>query len=170
MCLLLREGSIRELGVVRREREVAQRVDEFLVDALAIVPEHLAPLRTGKRVLRHDVLDGEGAAREVQRVLRMPAVLERGEQVEAALERVAVARPERPPKLRVARHASGRPLLSQENRLIGLADVAAIVPHRVQPCDHGREELVQAVRRDVTHRATEEVALRGPQHGGKVVM
>ena len=67
----------------------------------------------------------------------MPAVLERGEQIEAALERVAVARPERPLELRIARHAPGRPLLAQENRLIGLADVAAIVPHRVQPRDHG---------------------------------
>lgn len=100
----------------------------------------------------------------------MPAVLERSKQVEAALERIAVARPERPLELRVARHASSRPLLSQENRLIGLADVAAVVPHRIQPRDYGREELVQAVRRNVTHRATEEVALRGPQHGGEVVM
>lgn len=100
----------------------------------------------------------------------MPAVLERSKQVEATFERVAVARPERPLELRVARHASSRPLLSQENRLIGLADVAAIVPHRVQPCDYGREELVQAVCRNVTHRATEEVALRGPQHGSEVVM
>ena len=100
----------------------------------------------------------------------MPAVLERGKQVEAALELVAVARPERLPELRVTRHASSRPLLSQKNRLIGLADAATVVSHRVQPCDYGREELVQAVRRDVTHRATEEIALRGPQHGGKVVM
>lgn len=100
----------------------------------------------------------------------MPAALESGEQAEATIEHVAVARPERPLKLRVTRHAPGRPLLSQENRLIGLADVAAIVPHRVQPRNHGREELVQAVRRDVTHRATEEVTLRGTQHGGEVVM
>ena len=47
----------------------------------------------------HGVLDGEGAAREVQRVLHVPAVLERGEQVEATLECVAVARPKRPLKL-----------------------------------------------------------------------
>ena len=89
----------------------------------------------------------------------MPAVLERGEQVEAALERVAVARPERPLELRVARHASSRSLLAQENRLIGLADVAAVVPHRVQPCDYGREELVQAVRGDVANRMTKVFSL-----------
>ena len=44
----------------------------------------------------------------------MPAVLERGERVEAALERVAVARPERPPELHVSRHASGSPFLSRK--------------------------------------------------------
>ena len=78
----------------------------------------------------------------------------RSEQIEAALKRMEVARPKRLLELHVARHASSRPLLSQENRLIGLTNVAAIVPRRVQPRDHGREELVQAVRRDVTHRAT----------------
>ena len=100
----------------------------------------------------------------------MPAVLERGKQVEAALERVAVARPERPLELRVARHTPSCPLLAQEDRLKGLADVATVISHRTQPRNHGREELVQAVRRDVAHRATEEVALRGPQHGDEVVM
>ena len=116
------------------------------------------------------VLDGEVATPEVQRVLRVPAVLERGEQIEAALERVAVARPELPLELRVTRHTPGRPLLAQKDGLIGLPDVTTVIPHHVQPRDHGREELVQAVRRNVTHRATEEVALRGPQHRGKVVM
>ena len=57
----------------------------------------------------------------------MPAVLERGEQVEAALERVAVARPERPLELRVARIASSRPFLSQESRLIGLMSFVATI-------------------------------------------
>ena len=52
--------------------------------------ERLAPHRAGERALRHDVLDGKGATRKVQRVLRVPAVLERGEQVEPLLERVAV--------------------------------------------------------------------------------
>lgn len=65
----------------------------------------------------------------------MPAVLERGEQVEAALERVAVARPERPLKLRVTRHAPSRSVLAQENRLVGLADVAAIVLNQAQSCN-----------------------------------
>ena len=106
-------------------------VYKLVVDALVVVPEHLAPLRTSKRVLRHDVLDGEVAVREVQRVLRVPAVLERGEQAEAALERVAVARPERPLELRVARHASGRLLLAQENRFKGLADVVVVVSYHV---------------------------------------
>ena len=115
--------------------EVAQRVDELIVDAFAVVPEHLAPLRTSKRILRHDVLDGEVAAREVQWVLHVPAVLERGKQVEAALELVAVARPERLPELRVTRHAPRRPLLAQENRLIGLADVAAVVLNQAQSCN-----------------------------------
>lgn len=100
----------------------------------------------------------------------MPAVLERSKQVEAALERVAVARPERPLELRVARHTPSCPLLAQGDRLKGLADVATVVSHRIHPRDHGREELVQAVRRDVTHRTTEEVALRGPQHGGEIIM
>lgn len=95
----------------------------------------------------------------------MPAILERGKQAEAALERVAVARPERPLKLRVTRHAPGRPLLAQEYRLVGLADAAAVALYRIQRRNHGREEAVQAVRRDVARTSAEEVALRGPQRG-----
>ena len=81
----------------------------------------------------------------------MPAILKRGEQIYAALERVAVARPERPLELHVARHAPSSPLFDQEGRLIGFADVAAAVPYQVQPRDHEREELVRAVRRNITH-------------------
>lgn len=99
----------------------------------------------------HGALDGEGAAREVQRVLHVPAVLERSEQVEATLECVAVARPKRPLKLSVARHAPSRPLLAQKNRLVGLSDVATVVSHRIQPRDHRREELAQSVCNDVTN-------------------
>ena len=132
--------------------------------------KHLAPLRTSERVLQHDVLDGKGTSREVQRVLRMSAVLEHGEQIKAATECVAVARPELPLELRVARHASGCPLLAQENRLIGLTSVAAVTPYHIQLRDYGREELVQAVRRDIAHRATEEITFRGPQHRDVVVM
>ena len=100
----------------------------------------------------------------------MPAVLERGEQVEAPLERVAVAHPERPLELRVARHAPCRPFLSQKDCLEGLSDVSAVLLNRPQAGNDGREELVQAVRRHVAHGTSEEVALRGPQHGGEVVV
>ena len=65
----------------------------------------------------------------------MPAALESGEQAEATIEHVAVARPERPLKLRVTRHAPGRPLLSQKNRLVGFADIAAIVLDQAQSCN-----------------------------------
>lgn len=53
---------------------------------------------------------------------------------------------------------------------MGLSNVAAFLLHRTQPHDYGRKELVQAVRCDVSHGPAEEVALRGPRHGGKVVM
>ena len=55
----------------------------------------------------------------------MLAVLKRGEQVEAALERIAVARPERPLELRVARHTPSRSVLAQENRLVGLLEATS---------------------------------------------
>lgn len=61
---------------------------------------------------------------KVQRVLLVIAVLERGEQIETSLERIAVARPERPLKLFVARHAPGRSLFAQKDGLVGLADIA----------------------------------------------
>ena len=111
-----------------------------------------------------------GAAREVQRVLRVITVLERGEQVEPPLERVAIARLEGSLELGVARHAPGSPLLTQKNGLEGLADVPAVLPHRRKSRDHGREELVQAIRGDVACRTTEEIALDGAQDGDEVIV
>lgn len=140
------------------------------MDALAVGAKRLTPLRAGERVLRHDVLDGEGATREVQRVLRVPAVLERCEQVEPPLERVAVARPEGSLELGVARHAPSSPILPQQDGLEGLADVPTVLSHRRKPRNHGREELVQAVRGDVACRATKEIALRSPQDGREIVV
>lgn len=55
---------------------------------LAVGTERLAPLSAGERVLQHDVPDGEGPARKVQRVLRVITVLERDEQIEPPLERI----------------------------------------------------------------------------------
>lgn len=57
--LLIGEGRVRELRVVGGEREVTERVHKLLVDSLAAEAERLAPLRTGERVPRHDVLDAE---------------------------------------------------------------------------------------------------------------
>lgn len=83
---------------------------------------------------------------------------------------VAVARHKGSLELGVARHAPGGSLLTQNDGLKGLADVPAILPHRRKSRDHGREELVQAVRGDVACRATEEMALRSPQDGGEVIV
>lgn len=75
------------------------------------------------------MLDEEGTSRKARRVLRMPAAAEHSEQVEAALEHAAVARPERPLKLRVTRHAPSRPLLAQEDRPLGAISFVATLTH-----------------------------------------
>lgn len=108
--------------------------------------------------------------RENRRVLRMPAVLKRGEQVGDALERATVTRPERPLELRIAQHAPGCPLLVQENRFVDVTENTTVAPHRNQPRNHGRGDFVQVVRRDIIHSPTEEAALRCPQHKSENVI
>ena len=83
-------------------------------------------------------------------------------------ERVAVARPELPLELHVARHAVGRPFLAQEDRLVGLTDVDAVVPHHAQLSDH-RQEVFQAVCHNVARRMTNSTLLN-PGQGDEPVM
>lgn len=115
------------------------------------------------------MLNGEGAHPRSPANPPRTAVFESGEQVEAAFE-MRSSRASRVSTRTPRRSAYAEPPLpAQEDRLAGLADVATIVPHRVQPRDHGREELAQAICRDITHGPPEEAALHSPQRRGEVV-
>ncbi len=133
-------------------------MDVRLKGLLRILAQKGPPLIVVERRLRHDVLDGVGAAGEVVRGLGMIAVFQAREQKRCLLEPVDVARAQCGDKLAVGGKAPWRAILAHQHDFQRIGEVLSHLPGLFQACDERGEELVEAVGRYVAGKSAEDIA------------
>ena len=150
---LLNKSAVAEVTVVSREREVAERMQPCLLNALPIVAESFAPLLRKVLILRQDVFDAVFAHIHA---LFATIIFQAAQPVAATAEVVEISGVQIAVKILVAGEAMVR-RQHQKLRLHAL-EIAIFL----QPLGKGREGLVHRVGRDCAHCATEDIRLEQP--------